>query len=166
MLHYFKRGSDLNQMQWDMETITPGDYTAQLEISEKAYTYFMNNVYPRDQQRKSDISIGESLKTYLKREIEHLLTEKLIEMKRETPSETENIKISEVKIADIVFAFNNAQLIQLLKVRGGHIAFQRYDKMREVEAQISKLKDEQFSSLVRPVDAFITFEEEDGLIVA
>ena len=81
VLHYFKRASDLNQMQWDIQTITPGDYTAQFEISEKAYTYFMNYVYPRDQQRKSDISIGESLKTYLKKELEHVLTEKLNELK-------------------------------------------------------------------------------------
>lgn len=44
--------------------------------------------------------------------------------------------------------------------------YQRYDKMREVEEKISKLKDEQFNNLVKPVDAFITFEEEDGGIIA
>ena len=48
-------------------------------------------------------------------------------------SDNENIKISEVKIADIVFAFSNAELIQLLRTRGQHIMHQRYDKMREVE---------------------------------
>jgi hypothetical protein len=80
-------------------------------------------VYPRDQQRKSDISIGESLKTYLKKEMEHVLTEKLNELK---PT-NKNLKISEVKIADIVFAFSNAELIQLLKTRGQHIIYQRYD---------------------------------------
>lgn len=47
------------------------------------------------------------------------------------------IKITEVKIADISFAFNNAELINLLKERGGHIVRQKYDKMREVEAKIS-----------------------------
>ena len=41
VLHYFKRASDLNQMEWDMQTITPGDYTAQLEITEKSYRFFM-----------------------------------------------------------------------------------------------------------------------------
>jgi hypothetical protein len=162
VLHYFKRASDLNQMQWDIQTITPGDYTAQFEISAKAYTYFMSYVYPRDQQRKSDISIGESLKTYLKKELEHVLTEKLNELK---PT-NENLKIGEVKIADIVFAFNNAELIQLLRTRGQHIIYQRYDQMRAVEKQISDLKDTKFLELTRPVDAFITFEEEDGLIVA
>lgn len=135
-----------------------------MEISAKAYDFFYTNIYPRDQARKSDISIGESLKSYMKRELERILTDKLIEMKQQPGSE--NLKVQEVKIADIVFAFNNAQLIQLLRARGGHIMFQRYDKMREVEAQISELKNEKFNELVRPVDAFITFEEEDGHIVA
>lgn len=37
--------------------------------------------------------------------------------------------------------------------------------MRETEAKISALKDEKFKDLVKPVDAFITFEEEDGSII-
>jgi len=44
--------------------------------------------------------------------------------------------------------------------------FQRYDKMREVEKQIQELKSQEFDLLVKPVDAFITFESEDGLIIA
>ena len=44
--------------------------------------------------------------------------------------------------------------------------YQRFDEMRKVEAQITKLKDEKFNDLTRPVGAFITFEEEDGYIVA
>jgi hypothetical protein len=38
--------------------------------------------------------------------------------------------------------------------------------MRAVEKQISDLKDSKYHELTRPVDAFITFEEEDGMIVA
>ena len=38
--------------------------------------------------------------------------------------------------------------------------------MRKVEDQITVLKNEKFSELVRPCDAFITFEEEDGGIIA
>lgn len=117
VIYYFKRASDLNQMEWDIQTITPGDYTAQLEISEKAFNFFLNNIYSREIQRKSDLSIGECLKSYIKRELERVLTEKLLEMK---PT-NENLKADEVKIADIVFAFNNARLITLLKQRGQHI---------------------------------------------
>jgi hypothetical protein len=38
--------------------------------------------------------------------------------------------------------------------------------MREVEQQISQLKNERFNDLTRPVSAFITFEEEDVYNVA
>jgi hypothetical protein len=162
VLHYFKRSSALNQMEWDVQTLTPGDYTAQYEITEKAYNFFLNVIYPNEKERGK--SIGIALKEYLKRELENVLTHKLKELKEKPGSD--NLKCDEVKIADIVFAFNNSQLINLLKLRGQHIMFQRYDKMREVEAQITTLKNEKFDSLVRPVDAFITFEEEDGLIVA
>lgn len=64
-----------------------------------------------------------------------------------------------------MFAFNNQDLIALLRERGGHIMYQRFDQMRETEAKISALKDEKFKDLVKPVDAFITFEEEDGSII-
>jgi hypothetical protein len=91
-----------------------------------------------------------------------VLSEKLEEMK---PT-NEGLKADKVKIADIVFAFNNARLINLLKVRGQHIIWQRYPEMRVVEGMINELKNTEYESLTRPVDAFITFEEEDGLIVA
>jgi len=164
VLFYFKRASHLNQMQWDIETITPGDYSAEMEITTKQYMFFMEQIFPRMQSKRQDISIGEALKTYIKSELERVLTDKLREIK--SSGKKDNIKIHDVKIAEIVFAFNNARLINLLRLRGGHIIFQRYDKMREVEGQINTLKNEEYESLTKPVHAFITFEEEDGLIVA
>lgn len=124
----------------------------------------MNNVYYPGAYEERGISIAGCLKDYMKTELEKLLTDKLREIKS-SGSETSNIKITEVKIADIVFAFNNAELIQLLKARGNHIMYQRFDAMRAVEKKISELKDEKFRDLVKPVDAFITFEEEDGSII-
>jgi hypothetical protein len=44
--------------------------------------------------------------------------------------------------------------------------YQRFDKMREVEKQISELKNSKFHDLTRPVGAFITFEEEDAYNLA
>lgn len=57
----------------------------------------------------------------------------LNQLLKEKKSDSEDNKLKEVKIADIVFAFNNRELIQLLRERGAHIMYQRYDKMREVE---------------------------------
>jgi hypothetical protein len=43
---------------------------------------------------------------------------------------------------------------------------QKYDKVAEIEKQIMDYKEANINDLIRPVDAFITFEEEDGKIVA
>ena len=110
-----------------------------MEITDDMYQYFLANEYPKSKSK--GISPGRALKTYLKENLENLLTDKLFEI-RNNGSNTSNIKISKVKIADIVFAFNNAELIKLLKKRGRHIMFQQYDQMREVEREITKLKDE------------------------
>lgn len=65
----------------------------------------------------------------------------------------------------ISFAFDNARLINLLRVRGAHIKFERYDKMREVNNKIDELKSnpETLKALNRPVTAFLTFENEEGI---
>lgn len=44
--------------------------------------------------------------------------------------------------------------------------YQRFDKMRETENEITVLKATKFSHLTRPINAFITFEEEDGYLLA
>lgn len=62
----------MTQIEWDIQTITPGDYTLQYEITDKAFDWFKANVYPEDSAK--GISIGESLKTYLKTKLEEILT--------------------------------------------------------------------------------------------
>jgi hypothetical protein len=166
-LHYFKRHSDLDYVNWDMLTITPGDYTMQMEITEKMYNHYMEKIH----SRHPDDPIAVRLKEYIKTNLENELNNKLKEMKSrpklvEMEGEDDNINIEEVRIADIVFAFNNDKLIKLLKQRGMFIMQQKYDKACEIEKQIMEYKEANINDLIRPVDAFITFEEEDGKIVA
>ena len=44
--------------------------------------------------------------------------------------------MSEVLIADVVFAYNNTDLIDLLRQRGKHIKNQDWDKVRKTEGEI------------------------------
>ncbi|CDW85661.1 UNKNOWN [Stylonychia lemnae] len=165
VIYYFKRTSKLNQIDWDIQTITPGDYTLHYEITDEAYNNFLSTIYSQNGDEEKGVSRGMSLKNYLRKEIEAILTEKLQQVRATNPEECKNIKISTVKIADIAFSFNNAELISLLRERGQHIMYQRFDKMREAEAKISELKDRRFIDLTKPCDAFITFEEEDSSII-
>lgn len=78
----------------------------------------------------------------------------------------QNLQELETSIATISFAFNNSELIYLLKERGQKIMTQDFEKMREIEGKINKLKDEHFEDLTRPVCAFITFETDTGYYLA
>lgn len=89
------------------------------------YDHFLEHV----RTHNSDEPIAVRLKEYIKNNLEMELNTKLKEMKankkkptlieREGEEEEEDhLNIEEVRIADIVFAFNNDKLIKLLKQRG------------------------------------------------
>ena len=112
-----------------------------------------------------------SLKSQLKSIIESTLTTELVENGQVKPLHTgteSSEALAEIKVADIVFSFNNWKLINALRKRGAQIASQDFDAMRAQEKNIQGLFDssEEFRELTRPTAAFITFEEEDGKIVA
>jgi hypothetical protein len=64
-VYHLKRDSKLDQLDWDIATITPGDYTAQYEITDVAYEWFLNNVF-RNGDEAAGISVGASLKAYMR----------------------------------------------------------------------------------------------------
>jgi hypothetical protein len=68
----------------------------------------------------------------------------------------------EMNIAVIQFAYNNSSLIGLLKKRGMLIKEAKFEECLLLEEKITKLKDENLDSYIRPVFAFLTFENEAG----
>ena len=70
-----------------------------------------------------------------------------------------------MRIADLVFSYNNSALIHALRARGNFIALQKFDKAQAQDVKINELFRD-FNSLTRPTAAFITFEEEDATIIA
>ena len=116
-----------------------------------------------------------SLKKHLIENIERELTEELQRQPIDASangssavkahSRGERDAITEVKIADIVFSFNNQDLIFALRKRGGLIANNKFEEMRAQDCVINNLFMD-FDKLTVPVSAFITFEEEDSKIVA
>lgn len=68
-----------------------------------------------------------------------------------------------IRISMITFAFDNAELINLLKQRGLAIKMEKYDKMREINKKIDDLTAANLKKYNRPVTAFLTFENEEGL---
>ena len=68
-----------------------------------------------------------------------------------------------IYISLCTFAFDNSELINLLKQRGAAIKFEKWDLMREINGKIDHLKSVKLESFNRPVTAFLTFENEEGL---
>ena len=68
-----------------------------------------------------------------------------------------------IVVALMTFAFDNAELINLLKRRGEAIKWENFNRMRAINEHIDKLKSRHLEQYNRPVSAFLTFENEEGL---
>lgn len=74
--------------------------------------------------------------------------------------------MTEVKIADIMFACENHELIHALKARGSSIVKQKWEKVKESEKKIQDLLTNDINKLTMPNSAFITFEEVEDVSLA
>jgi len=168
------QGGKIQQLEWDVATVTAGDYSVEFPIKRDSYDWWKSEIYrAQGGDFERGIAPAFSLKNYLKKEIEEKLTE-WVEMNewarnelygRKNNGEGNDTQYGGTKIADIVFSFNNAELIEALRARGQCIASQDFDAMREQEAKVNKLF-QNFDSLTVPTSAFITFESDDSASLA
>lgn len=116
-------------IEWDVKTITAGDYSCELDIPREMWDTFLKDKY--------DVMSGKTkiaaFRDFLKTELEERIT-RLPDLGYEDPAP------ERIEIAMVTFAFDNSELINLLRVRGNWIKFEKYDKMREVNKQIEQLK--------------------------
>jgi len=123
----------LNQVEWDMATITAADYTVEMPIKEKSYLAWYQREYMKaDGDFSKEIPALLSLKRHMINVIEDQLTKDLESTRMNGQLNHgplgnlknklhKRLEISEIKVADIAFATENHDLINLLKVRGGQI---------------------------------------------
>ena len=128
--------------------MTASDYTVEYQVPPRVYQVFKRELYRRD----LGTPIGQQFKDYLKDEIE-----KMVSFAKPVFMNTEAIRISH-----IYFAFNNPELIALLRKRGSAIANANHEKEQDLERQIDRLKSLNLDGFVVPVSAFITFENQEG----
>lgn len=72
-LHYLKRKSELDFIQWDMETITPSDYTMSIKITEKMYKHYMDAIHCRYPDDPVAVRLKEYIIPNLEMELNHKL---------------------------------------------------------------------------------------------
>jgi hypothetical protein len=139
-------------VEWDVKTITAGDYCVELQITKTMWDTFIATIYnPEDHKPKLN-----QFRDYLSKEMSKRLT-KLPDLGYEDePPERINISL-------ITFAFDNNELINILRARGNAIKFENFDEMRKINQKIDTLKRLNLQKYCRPVSAFLTFENEEGL---
>lgn len=157
MIRYLYQGGKMKQIEWDMSTVTAGDYAVEFPISRENFETWKKMHYDSEGGLKeTGVSMAIGLKKYLTEQIEEILdtwaranpdvleenmTEKQ-KKKREKKREKARKKGEELpglaptKIADIQFSFNNSELIHSLRIRGKKIAYNDFDGMREEEKKI------------------------------
>ena len=151
-LDYLKSIFKNLNIEWDVKTITAGDYSVEVDISEKMWNNFLNEIYKPELAATKMVQFRNFLQSKLEDNISAL-----------PDLGYEDEPVQRINISMMSFAFDNAQLINLLKVRGAAIKFEKYDKMREINKKIDALVDANPQKYNRPVTAFCTLENEEGL---
>ena len=112
-------------------------------------------------QRERGISYAtpqESFKDWIAQEFQRRLDE--------FPHQGMDDDVTEIKVAKITMAFNNPEIINLLRARGTAIKAEQWDQQAEIEKQINDVKHEKLNMLTTPCSVFITFENEEGITPA
>lgn len=155
-IDYIKSVQTNKYIEWDVKTITAGDYTVEFDLKKSLYEHFLQ----RYMDKSNPISEIAQFKLYVKDELE----ERLDSMPNLGLDGTEGDDVP-VKIAQITFAFDNYQVIQWLRARGTHIKNEDWARVDAVNLKINNaIKNDQelLDKLQRPCSVFATFESEEG----
>ena len=111
-------------VEWDVKTITAGDYSVEVDIPAAMFNHFVNEKFDSTDDR----SKATQFRDWFKKELE----ERLVHL----PNLGYEDEGAPMTISQICLAFDNAQAINLLRQRGLAIKTQKFDKMRAVETKI------------------------------
>ena len=121
----------------DLDEITIEDYTVQGPISHKLYDTALQkhtDPFAENDSNKREIVPIQIFKSYL--------TEK-IQMNLQDNPETQ-LSVEQSQIADIVFAFDNKEMLKLLTKRYKCLLNANFKEAEKIEAQLTQIKNEKF----------------------
>ena len=180
VIRYLYQGTKLTVIDWDMATVTAGDYAVEIEITKESYENWKNTKYEGPDgvlATQPDKSPALALKEHMMKEIcfnlddfadkvgtagtpESQRAKKKKDKKKKKKDKETSGSLEKCAIADIVFSFNNRDLILALKERGSHIALQNFDKIPAADQKVQELFLD-FDKLTIPTSAFVVFESDD-----
>lgn len=151
---YIKTLQKTKYVDFDVKTITAGDYTVEFDLGPNTYDEFLQNYY----DPTNSIAEIQQFKLYIQLELEKRFNQ-FPNNGLDGPGE------QDIKIAQITLAFNNAKVINWLKKRGTLIKTEKWEKVAAINDTIAKgIKEDKklLDSMQRPVSVFCTMETEEG----
>lgn len=125
---YIRCKQDTLYVDWDVKTVTAGDYTVEFKVSIELYQKFLQKFY----DETNPISENNQFKLYVKDEFErrlNLFPDQGLDV-------DENGNETYVEVAMVTCAFNNAKIINWLKKRGDAIKNENWDKLDDINDTI------------------------------
>lgn len=141
MLSHLENTSKIDFKLWDVNTCTAADYTVELRLPPAVYEDYLKN----HTHQPFDELIWKNFEEHV-----NSLDQRL------------DKHVGDVKIACVSFGYKNGDLIRLLYHRGTAITNAKFDKMTDAEKKIEDMIKEKQAHLEVPVNAFITFETQEG----
>ena len=111
-------------MDWDVKTITAGDYSIEFDLSEDAYDYWRDHYY----DKTNVLPENAQFKLYLQNTLEDRLTACPNQGFEE---EDENGESAKIKISQITMAYNNSWIVNMLTKRGTLIKTEKWEKVNK-----------------------------------
>jgi hypothetical protein len=125
---YIRAKQDTLYVDWDVKTVTAGDYTVEFEISIEIYQKFLQKFY----DETNPISENNQFKLYIKDEFERRLNL----FPDLGLDKDENGNEIAIEVAMVTCAFNNAKIINWLKQRGLAIKNENWDTLDDINDTI------------------------------
>lgn len=116
-------------VEWDVKTITAGDYSVEVKITKTMWQNFQATLYnPADVRAKLT-----QFRDYFNQTFCKALTALPDLGYEDEPPKS-------IRISLIQFAFDNSELINLLKARGNAIKYENFKLMHDLNKKIDELK--------------------------
>ena len=126
-IDYIRSVQVTKYIDWDVKTITAGDYTIEFDIDKSVYYRFLEQFH----DKSNPISEIAQFRLFLKDELEHRITE-MPSLGLDGPED----EGQPIRIAIITFAFDNYKVINWLRERGTYIKNEDWPRLERVNNDI------------------------------
>ena len=145
LIYYLKCSAELNYDFWDSLTITISDFTCQVKFPEAVWLNWIEKV-------KNEKISRDGFKEYFQNEIERQVND--------LPFTSKDIT---VRVSSIFLAYDNQDLLLALTERGKMLSSGKIDENSRMEERITGMIETNEEKYQRPVAAFVTFAQQEGL---